>query len=165
MVQNHSSHKTEISPVMSALLSVFHHLQSSFLREAAIPGIHPHIQLSNPDSCRCHPPQSHRRFFPEGFTEIPPTTGCFLSTAASLGDARQPRWGSGLGAGSHSPKRDLSKQECECPHGPAPRPLCPLAAAAATATPCCHCAFTAAPPPGARTGQTSDWGVDVQLPG
>lgn len=38
MVQNHSSQKREIAPVMSdlLLLSVFHHLQSSSFRETAV---------------------------------------------------------------------------------------------------------------------------------
>lgn len=55
MVQNHSSHKREIAPVVSdlLLLTVFHHLQSPSFRETAIVEIHSQIQISNSDLCRC----------------------------------------------------------------------------------------------------------------
>lgn len=141
MLQSQSSHKREIAPMVSNLLmvTVFHHLQSSSFRGHQLGRCiftSKFQSLTSAGQCpTCNPLSATGTFPLRGFTEI---------LLAMQKHARG--FPSGSWTGIQESKAGI-REFCgwqRARHGPAPRPLCPLAAAAITAAP---------PPPGARTGQ------------
>lgn len=162
MVQKHSSHKRETAPIMSDLLlvSVFHQLQSSSFRETATGEIYSHTQISNPDFCRCGSA-------PHLTPSVPPALflGGFYRNSANHGLLpRHARFRAGceaalagIAARSRTafPTAGFLRLPL-CRARPSAAPALPSGGRRGTCSARLRCAFTAAPLPGARTGQTSD---------